>query len=67
LDPEKLYELRSFVIQGENGNGLIEDYSFDRVSGGNIGFHSKMMITQGNFGQITMAYRDCDADVESVI
>jgi len=55
------------VIEGELANNLIKDYSFDRISGGEIGFHSKMMISQGNSGQITMAYLGCAADVESVI
>ena len=55
------------MIEGELGNNLIKDYSFDRISGGEIGFHSKMMISQGNSGQITMAYVGCVAEVESVI
>ena len=55
------------MIEGELANNLFKDYGFDRISGGEIGFHSKMMISQGKSGQITMAYVGCVSDVESVV
>ena len=45
LDLTTSYEFRSFVIEGEDANNLIKDYGFDRISGGQIGFHSSMMLS----------------------